>query len=46
MTESTKVAKQDGTVAKAEYEKQSGKKDVSSLSAKNLKVLDKKDSSD
>ena len=49
MIESTKVAKQGGTVAKAareQYEKQSGKKVVTSLNAKNLKTLDNKDSDD
>jgi hypothetical protein len=47
MSESAKVAKQGGSVAKAareQYEKQSGKKVITSLNAKNLKVL--KDSGD
>ena len=47
MSESAKVAKQGGSVAKAareKYEKQSGKKVVTSLNAKNLKAL--KDSGD
>ena len=42
MSESVKIAKQGGSVAKAareQYEKQSGKKVVSSLNAKNLKAL-------
>jgi len=47
MPESAKVARQGGSVAKAareQYEKQSGKKVVTSLNAKNLKALsDKKD---
>jgi len=49
MTESTKVAQQGGTVAKVareQYEKQSGKKIVTSLSAKNLKALREKKKSD
>ena len=49
MTESAKVAKQGGTVAKAareQYEKQSGKKVVTSLNAKNLKALGSKESGD
>jgi len=47
MDESAKVAKQGGSVAKAareQYEKQSGKKVVTSLNAKSLKALDKKSS--
>ena len=47
MSESAKIAKQGGSVAKAareQYEKQSGKKIVTSLNAKNLKAL--KDSGD
>jgi len=42
MSESAKVAKQGGSVAKAareQYEKRSGKKVVTSLNAKNLKAL-------
>jgi hypothetical protein len=42
MTETAKVAKQGGSVAKAarkQYEKQSGKNVVSPLNAKNLKEL-------
>jgi len=49
MTESEKVAKQGGSVAKAareQYEKQSGKKVVTALNAKNLKALKSKDSGD
>jgi len=49
MIESAKVAKQGGTVAKAareQYEKQSGKKVVTSLNAKNLRALNNKDSDD
>ncbi|MDR2599218.1 MAG: hypothetical protein LBC73_02975 [Oscillospiraceae bacterium] len=49
MHESTKVAKQGGSVAKAareQYEKQSGKKVVTSLNAKNLKSLNDKKNSD
>jgi len=49
MTESAKVAKQGGTVAKAareQYEKQSGKKVVTSLNAMTLKALDKEESDD
>jgi len=45
MAETTKVAKQGGSVAKAarqQYEKQSGKNDVSPLNAKNLKALQEK----
>jgi len=48
MSETAKVAKQGGSVAKAarqQYEKQSGKNVVSPLNAKNLKELkNKKDS--
>jgi len=47
MTESAIVAKQGGSVAKAareQYEKQSGKKVVTSLNAKNLKALGNKES--
>jgi len=46
MTESVKVAKQGGSVAKAareQYEKQSGKQVVTSLNAKNLKELKEKE---
>jgi len=42
MSESAKIAKQGGSVAKAareQYEKQSGRKVVTSLNAKNLKAL-------
>ena len=42
MAETAKVAKQGGSVAKAareQYEKQSGKKVVTPLNAKNLKAL-------
>jgi len=42
MTETKKIAKQGGSVAKAareQYEKQSGKKVITSLNAKNLKAL-------
>jgi len=50
MSESAKVAKQGGSVAKAareQYEKQSGKKVVTPLNAKNLKALkDNKDYND
>jgi len=50
MPGSARVAKQGGSVAKAareQYEKQSGKKVVTSLNAKNLKALkDKKDGDD
>ena len=49
MTESEKVAKQGGSVAKAareQYEKQSGKNVVTALNAKNLKALKSKDSGD
>jgi len=45
MTESAKIAKQGGSVAKAareQYEKQSGKQVVTSLNAKNLKELKEK----
>ena len=46
MVETAKVAKQGGSVAKAarqQYEKQSGKKVVTPLNAKNLKALKDKD---
>ena len=46
MAESSKIAKQGGSVAKAareQYELQSGKKVVTSLNAKNLKALKSKD---
>jgi hypothetical protein len=46
LNETTKIAKQGGPVAKAarmQYEKQSGKKVVSSLNSKNLKELKSKD---
>jgi len=49
MTESAKVAKQGGSVAKAareQYEKQSGKKVVTALNAKNLKALKDKGDGD
>ena len=49
MAESSKVAKQGGSVAKAareQYEKQSGKKVVTSLNAKNLKALKSKEDGD
>ena len=47
MTESEKVAKQGGSVAKAareQYEKQSGKNVVTALNAKDLKAFKNKDS--
>ena len=49
MTESARVAKQGGSVAKAareQYEKQSGKKVVTVLNAKNLKALKDKGDGD
>jgi len=49
MTKSAKVAKQGGSVAKAareQYEKQSGKKVVTALNAKNLKALKDKGDGD
>jgi hypothetical protein len=49
MSESVEVAKQGGSVAKAareQYEKQSGKKVVTSLNAKNLKALKSKEECD
>ena len=49
MTESAKIAKQGGSVAKAartQYEKQSGKNAVSPVNAKNLKELKSKDGGD
>jgi len=49
MSESAKVAKQGGSVAKAareQYEKESGKKAVTSLNAKNLKSLKEKGDGD
>ena len=49
MTESAKVAKQGGSVAKAarqQYEKQSGKKVVTPLNAKDLKALKGKECDD
>jgi hypothetical protein len=49
MSESAKVAKQGGSVAKAareQYEKQSGKKVVTALNAKNLKALKDKSGGD
>ena len=49
MAETSKIAKQGGSVAKAareQYEKQSGKKIVTSLNAKNLKALKGKEDGD
>jgi len=49
ITESAIIAKQGGTVAKAareQYEKQSGKKVVTALNAKNLKALKSKEEDD
>jgi hypothetical protein len=49
MTESTKLAKQGGSVAKAartQYEKQSGKKAVSPLNARSLKSINNKEDDD
>jgi hypothetical protein len=49
ITESAKVAKQGGSVAKAareQYEKQSGKKVVTALNAKDLKALKDKEDGD
>jgi len=49
ITESAIVAKQGGTVAKAareQYEKQSGKKVVTALNARNLKALKSKEEDD
>ena len=46
MSESSKVAKQGGSVAKAarqQYEKESRKKVVTSLNAKTLKALEDKE---
>ena len=49
ITESAKIAQQGGTVAKAareQFEKQSGKKVVTALNAKNLKALKSKEKGD